>query len=284
MPEEQEAVIQEEQTVASTETQEQQTQETPQEEQIAAPQIEAVDPNGVPWKNRAMEFERKFNEVPNIIEKTVKEALAQTQTQTKPQYTVSQLEQYAQENPQYRGWAEQEKTNLLKQDLEKSFDEKLKVVDQQRSAAQVRQQTESWVVNHPKFKDCFVSDPYGGKQWNMGNPLTQVMANILNQQDPVTGKLVKDRPDGLAIAAEMAYGRFMLSSEPKTQSTVKTLQKQLRQTQKQTMTVGQGVNSSGRSMSAYENAKGNYLKTLSKDDATAMTKEYLKNIGIIKEE
>lgn len=285
-PEEQQQI--QEQPDAQTETTIEQPQEEAPADGQATLQQEEVDERGIPWKNRAMELERKLNEMPTIIQKTVQESLAQNQqaqqTQTKPQYTVAQLEQYAQENPQYRGWVEEQKALIIQQNLEKTFDERLKADRQQQTNAQVRQQTEQWVTNHPKFKDCFVTDFTGNKVWNMQNPITQVMSQILNQQDPITGKLVKDRPDGLAVAAEMAYGRYMLSSEPKTQSTVKTLQKQLRQTQKQTMTVGQGVNSSGKSMSEYAQHKANYEKTYSKDAASAMTKAYLKSIGIIKEQ
>lgn len=288
MEEDQSAVTQEEQQAPSneTQTQEQQTEQKPQDQvevQADAPSPQ-LDERGVDYKYVAQEYRRKLDEMPSVIERTVQEALAKNQqVQAQPKYTVSQLEEYAQANPQYRGWVEEQKATLVRQDLEKVFDEKLKMADQQRSAVQVRQQTEQWVTSHPKFKDCFNTDIGGNKIWNMTNPLTQMMAGILNQQDPVTGKLVKDRPDGLAIAAEMAYGRYMLSSEPKSQSTVKTLQKQLRQTQKQTMTVGQGVNSSGKSMSEVQTHLANYQKTYSSKDAQGATKAYLKSIGIIKE-
>lgn len=293
MEEEQQVVNQKEQTATSTEQQQdqnqiEQTQEQEQTSQAEGQTQQQVDERGVDYRNVAMEYRRKLDEMPGIIQKTVQEALAvsqqQQQLQNKPTYTVSQLEQYAQENPSYRGWVEEQKALLLKQDLEKTFDERLKAERQQTSNAQVRQQTEQWVTSHPKFKDCFVTDLSGGKQWNMNNPLTQLMSNILNQQDPVTGKMVKDRPDGLAIAAEMAYGRYALTQEGKTQNSVQKLQKDLRKVQKQTMTVGTGVNSSSKGMSEYAQHKANYEKTYSKNDATAMTKSYLKSIGIIKEE
>lgn len=295
MPEEQEAVTQEEQTVTSTEqTQEQQTEQTTEQTQTGQEQQtqeqtqtqQQVDERGVDYRNVAMEYRRKLDEMPNVIQRTVEEALAKNQQQVqKPaEYTVSQLEQYAIENPNYRPWVEEQKALLIQKNIQKVTEEQIKAADRQRSDVQTRQQTEQWVVNHPKFKDCFVTDSVGNKVWNMQNPLTQVMSVILNQTDPQTGKAVKDRPDGLAIAAEMAYGRYALSNESKVQTTVQRLQKDLKKTQKQTMTVGSGVRSSGGNASEYATHMANYQKTYSPRDAQAATKAYLKSIGLIKEQ
>jgi hypothetical protein len=293
MEQNEEAVNEEEVSAASNEQvveqQQEQVNEQQNQEQTQAqgqvPLQAQVDERGVDYKNVAMEYRRKLEEVPTLIERTVQQVLEKTQNQTnKPQeYTVAQLEQFAMDNPGHRPWVEEQKALLIQKNIEKSQEERFQAVERQRTEAQIRQQTEQWVTTHPKFKDCFVTDVYGNKQWNMNNQLTQLMSSMLNQIDPVTGKAVKDRPDGLAVAARMAYGEFALNSEPKAQSSMKQLQKELRKTQKQTMVVGQGVSSSSGNMTDYQKHAANYNKSYSPKDAQAMTKSYLKSIGLIKE-
>lgn len=278
--------------IESSATQEQPVQEVVEETPVEAqepqeqPQVQEprldVDEHGVPWKNRAMEYQRKFEEVPNIIRQTVEEA---TKTQQKtPEYTIEQLEQYATDNPQYRPWAEARKAELIQKNLEKTFDAKLQANEAKVREAQLKQQSEQWVTNHPKFKDCFIDTPQG-KQWNYSNPLTQIMGNYLNQPDPVTGKLVKDRSDGLMVAAKLAYADHVLNGENKAATQVSQLKKDLRKAQKTQMVQGAGNPAATTPVrSSIQKSLDTYSKTYKKDDIKNATRAFLAASGLIKED
>jgi hypothetical protein len=288
MSEEEKESVNVEETVASetpvevTETQETQAEvETPVVEQ---PVQEEVDERGVSWKNRAMEYERKLNEVPEIIQKTVNETLERQTQQKAPEYTIDQLEQWAIDNPQYRPQAEKMKYELLQKNIEKSQEAKFKTIEEQRNQQAIRQQSENWVTNHPTFKECFNNDFQGNKVWNMNHPLTQMMSQVLNQPDPITGKLIKDRPDGLVVAAKLAFADYSLNSLNKAKGDVTKLKKDLAKVQRKTMVEGGGQPATKVSANQTQAALQRYNKTYSKTDIADATKGYLKGIGLLKEE
>ena len=109
-----------EETPVEEAEQEQQTEETVAEETPAEEgkeEILAVDEYGVPWKNRAMEKERKFNQlldtIPEYIDKAIKiSAEKYAPKQTEPEYTEEQLDAYARANPEATGWVESKKKEL----------------------------------------------------------------------------------------------------------------------------------------------------------------------------
>lgn len=302
MPEPNQAKVTEEASPTSTETQQpsetQQAETTAAQEQVAEEQTtteqtqevktqpqqtlyEPMDERGIPWKNRAMEAERKANEIPQIIRQTVEEL---TQSQQKPKYTIEQLEQYAIENPQHRPWVEAQKATLIQENLKVVLKGEMEAKERQTQEIAVRQQSEQWVVAHPKFKDCFVTDAGGRKSWNMANPLTHVIGNYLNQVDPATGKLVKDRPDGLVVAAKMAYADHSLNMEPQTIKKVTQLQKDLRKSQKSQMIPAGNAQSTVVTKSNVRKSLDNYNKSYNKSDIQAATKSFLLASGLIKEE
>jgi len=250
-----------------------------------------VDERGIPCRNRAMEAERKLNEFPTSIPKIIEETLAksqqQQQQQQQPKYTkenIPQLRQYAIDNPQYAGWVEQQITDIQLSEQARVVKSEIENFKQEQINSQIRQQSEQYIVNHPVFKDCFVADSYGNKSWNMANPLTQEMANVLNTVDPSTGKMVKDRPDGLRIAAEIAYGRTALTSLNQSKTAMQTLKKDLKKAQKTTLISGGGKPSLPQNQSTVKKALEQYNKTYNKSDISAAVKGYLRASGIIKEE
>lgn len=285
-PQEQVTDQTEEVSSASTPATGEPTQEIPsQETQVTRPQVEAVDEHGVPWKNRAMEAQKRFDQMPDVIKQTVQEALAAKEQ--KPQYSkehIPHLRQYAMEHPEQAQWVENTIEDIRANETKKVVAETLTSFQRQQQDTLVRQQSEAWVANHPEFKGCFTSDPYGNKVWNMTNPLTQMMSQILNQPDPVTGKLVKDRPDGLAVAAELAYGRYALSNKTKVATQVTTLKRDLRKVQKQTVTQGVGTGNAPQAVSSVRKALDNYNRTYNKKDMQEATKEFLRQQGVLKEE
>jgi hypothetical protein len=233
------------------------------------------------WKNISMELRRKLDEVPSTIERTVQEAIQKNvkiqQTQQEPEYTIQQLEEWLMDNPQYKPQVEAKKAEIIQKNLEKSWDAKLKAVEDTKNNEIKRQQAEQWVVNHPKFKDCFANDISGNKVWNMSNPLTQSMNSYLNHPD------VKGRPDGILLAAKMAYADYSLSDEPKAKTEVRKLQKDLKAIQKKTMVQGGGVSAKVNAGSDVQKALQRFNQSYSKDDLRAATKSLLKAQGLISE-
>lgn len=243
-----------------------------------------VDEHGVPWKNRAMEAQKRLEQMPDVIKQTVQEVMS---AQQKPTYTkehIPQLRQYALEHPEQAAWVEGQIEEIRANETKKVVTETLTSFQRQQQDNLIRQQTEVMITSHPEFKQCFTTDAMGNKTWNMANPLTQVMAQILNQVDTTTGKLVKERPDGLAVAAEIAYGRYALSTKGKTQTQVTALKRDLRKVQKQTVTQGVGAGNVGQGPSPVRKALDNYTKTYNKKDMQDATKAFLLKQGIIKEE
>lgn len=262
------------------------SEQTPvQEPEVQRPSVEAVDEHGVPWKNRAMEAAKRFEQMPEVIKQTVQEALeAQNKT---PKYTkehIPQLRQYAQEHPEQSAWVENQIEEIRANETAKVVKESISSFQKEQQNNVIRQQSEAWVTNHPEFKGCFTTDVSGQKTWNMANPLTQAMSQILNTVDPISGKLIKDRPDGLAVAAELAYGRYALSTKGKVATQVTTLKRDLRKVQKQTVTQGAGTGNVAPTVSPVRKALDNYNKTYSRKDMQEATKAFLVQQGVIKEE
>ena len=292
MPEETQDVITEEPSASEQETVNEEAQEQGEEgavtseekETQATQEVEAVDERGVPWKNRAMELERKFGEVPDIIKRTVTEAMTAQQTPKQEQYTIEQLERFAQEQPSYRPWVEQEKAKIIQSNVVSTLQSQREEDKRQATESQIRSQSEQRIVNHPAFKDCFAKDAVGNTVWNYGNPMTQLIGNILNSPDPVTGKLVKDRPDGLSIAAEIAYGRQALSATTITQKQVSQVKKDLRKAQRQMMSTGGSRQASATAKRPIQSSLENYNKTYNKQHIQDATKEFLRASGLIQEE
>lgn len=260
---------------------------TPQEPEPAqAPASQTVldvDEQGTPWKNRAIEAERKFSDVPHIIRQTVEE-LTKANTPAQPEYTIDQLEKYALENPQYRPWVENEKAKIITRNLEKSLDAKLEANKKVQSDEIVRQQSEAWVTQHPKFKDCFTKDAAGRTVWNYQNPLTPIIGNYLQQTDPTTGRPVKERPDGLLVAAKLAYADHALTVEPAQAGKVNQLKRDLRKAQKSQITPPGTPSSSAPARSEVKKALETYNKTYNKSNIHNAVKAFLIADGKIKED
>lgn len=246
---------------------------------------EAVDETGVPWKNRAVEASRKLNEIQSVVKETI-EATLQNQ-QKKQEYTkehIPQLRQYAQDHPEHAVWVDQQIEEIRSRDVANLVKTELTSFQKGQQDAQTRHQAETWITSDPVFKTCFVDTPTG-KVWNQTDPLAQHMMQILNSPDPMTGKLVKDRPDALYVAADMAYGRFARMNLVKGNTQVTKLRKDLARVQKVTNVVSPGKDApAGTPRSPVKKALENYNKTYSKNDIQEATRQHLLGLGFIKEE
>lgn len=231
-----EQVSEKEVDATTAESPEQKTTEQQSTQEQGQAQDETVDEMGVPWKNRAMEWQRKFQETANEenIRRVANEVLEQQkkhQTQEK-EYTIAELEQFAIANPSHRPWVEEQKAIIIQKNVAKITDEKVREVEGKQREALVRQQSEAWVVNHPRLQECMTLDPMGRKVFNPAHPVTQMMGQYMNDPD------MKRRPDALVIAAKLALADYMDAQANKSQKKVKTLEQNLKKIQKATLVEG----------------------------------------------
>lgn len=268
------------------------TPEQGQEQQPAAPVAptpqthpDLFDEHGIPWKNRAVEAARKLQDTASIVKETVQEALqSQNKKEVYTKENIPALKRFAVDNPEQADWVDQQIEDIRSRETANLVEQKLTNHQQKITDAQTRQQAEAWITNDAVFKGCFVDSPTG-KVWNQADPLAQHVMQILNSPDPLTGKLVKDRPDALFIAADMAYGRFARMNMNKSNGQVTQLRKDLRKSQQKTMVPGGGkAPVVAPTRSPVRKALDNFTKSSSKHDLQEATKQHLLGIGVIKEE
>ena len=215
------------------------TQETviPAEEGKTQPEAltEAVDEQGVPWKNRAFEWQRKTQEMSERLPEIIQTELQKFKQSSEPapkKYTVAELEAFAQQSPEYRPWVEEQKAQLLQDQLNKTLDARLKASEEQTQKATLRQQSEAAVVR--QFPNMFVKDANGMVSWNHADPMTQRMSAYLQEPE------LKANPRGLEVAAKLAYADLAMAGVPIKAQVEQKLKTQVKSLEKKVMTEGAG--------------------------------------------
>ena len=262
---------------AASEQETTETNENQQPPHEAGQPSEAVDEFGVPWKNRAMEWQRKFTETTESIPKMVEDALAKKQPQQQ-QYTIAQLEQYASDNPHMRPWVEEEKAKIIQNNVAKVTEEKVREAEMKQRGEAVKAQSFQWAMNHPRLQECFVVNPLGQKMWNPSHPLTQMIGSYMNVPE------IKTRPDAIVVASKLALADYLDFQTTQSQAKNKKLQQNLKKVQKQTLVEGGGSPQVPTSKDSFSKAKEQLARTGSKKDAQVAVTEYLRSIGAIGEE
>lgn len=244
------------------------------------PQVEAVDERGVPYKNLAMEWKRKYEELtekmPDLARQAAQEVLQQQGTQPQQRkYTIAELEAFAQQNPEWRPWAEEEKAKLIREQLVKEVDEKIQSQEKQRESNIKRQQALQYVMQ--TYPEAFVKDSQGRLvSWNNSHPLTQQIIQIMQDE-----RFAKD-PEGLIGAADIAYARYVRQQTPQRLQKEQQMKAEIKNLQKKTLIEGGGKKvQQGVSpyRAAIEKAKSGRI-----EDAKEAFKEILKAQGLLSEE
>lgn len=266
-------VAQDVQEVATPETTE---QVTPEQSGPQTVQNEAVDEFGVPWRERAAEYQRKLTETTERLPQIVEETLArQQQKQQAPQaktYTIQELEQIALQNPDLRPQVEEEKEKIRQSQFLRIIEERdQKVALAERNKSIVRE-SEMAVKNDPNYKDCFNTDALGNKIWNTAHPMTQLIGQYL--QDP----RLNGQPDAIVIASKLARIDYLDKIANKATTQAKVLQANLKREQKKTMVEGGNTVSRG-SVDEFSRAKEELSKTGSAKAAQSAVSAYLKKAG-----
>ena len=288
MPEENEVVKPVEEPTAPTEevvTEEVVTEPAPDQQAEVQPEPapvpdsnQDVDEFGVPWKNRAMEYRRKSEDLAEKLPTMLEEALSKKDD--KPQYSREQLEvfekEYVDSNPNYASWAKtqlreldrKEQADVVKTELAHfkiTQDNQMK--RQQANAYTVKQYPDAFLKG---VNGQFVVDKNGEPVPNMQNPIGQMMTNYLG--DPG----LQQRPDRLFIASKLAYADYVSNTQGQTMRKQQQLKEQVGSLQRQTMTEGSGK-SSPQSIPAHRKALDRLAQTGSVADAKEALSALLKS-------
>ena len=222
--------IDQQETAEATET----TTETPiTQTETGEPQ---VDENGVPWKNRAYEWKRKSEDLaeklPTLIQDAVSKSIGQQQPQQ--QYSVEQLEAFAEqtENPAYKQWAKSELRKLDEEKTAKLIRGEFEKIQKTQQAENTKRQSYQYVAQN--YPEAFLKDTQGNLNWNPQHPLTRMIGQLMENPD------LKGRPDALAIASDIAYGRYARMQGSANQQKNQQLKREVKTLQKRTLVEGGG--------------------------------------------
>ena len=258
----------------SQESTEQSTEQESQETGQSQPAPEAVDEYGVPYKNRAMEWQRKAAEMAENLPKLIQEQLAQARQQPQErQYTIEELESWALDHPEARPQVEAQKARIIQEQIGRDTEQRIKASESKREG-EIKRQTAYQYVNKT-YPEMFTKDALGNSQWNNQHPMTQQLGYIM--QD----KRFANDPEGLMAAADIAFARYSRMQLPQNQKKVKVLQQQVKKIQQKTLLEGAGQSGDTQRKSNFQKAKAEFVRTGSKESGSTAIREYLKEKGVI---
>lgn len=246
--------------------------------------VEALDDSGVPFKNRAAEWKRKYQELtdrmPDLADEAARKALEERQAQSNKQSRedrINELRTLASDNPELSQEAEGEIRRLEKEDLKETLRDEIKQVRKEskkasQAEAKKRQSLEYVQKAYPKAFNKNKQGKVVG--WDNTNPMTQQIAQIMQDNR------FKNDPEGLMAAADIAYARYSRSQEPKKQQKQKELKAEVKDAQKKAMTEGGGTNAQP-STEPYREALDRAKKTGKLGDAKKAMKEIFKSKGTL---
>lgn len=252
----------------------QETAEQVSQEQGQA--LQDVDEYGVPWKNRAMELQRKLADTAESLPKMIEETLAKKQAQPQQEYSIAQLEAYALEHPEYRPWVEEQKEVLREKRIEEKLTKKQEEDRKVQQNENARQNAERALLNDPRYSEAFVELPNGQKTWNPNSRLTQLMSQYMNNPR------LKGDPEAVLIAAKLARADLLDSTAPQSQQALSSLKRENEKLKSKTMVEGSGVQLQQQVKDTFKEAVSNFKKTGSKEAQKIAVREYLKRTGILK--
>ena len=225
-------------------------------------------------KNKAIEFERKFTNSQRELQE-VKETLqeikaAMTQpAQSNPQYSEDQLEAALSSGSltsQQESYARSELNRIRSEQAKKDRESLRNEIKQDFKNEQTRIQAEQAVLSDPRFSEAFVKLPGGQVQWNQQSPLAAQISSYLNTPD------LKDRPDGILIAAKLAYAD---TAAVQGQTNLVQARREAQQAKGRTLVEGGGVPHSPGKVDPFRDSMSR-LKQGDKHAGRDAVKEFLK--------
>lgn len=274
-----------EQQAETTATETTATQETTEQSQgdsqatspaVSTPiNADLYDERGVPWKNVAMEHKRKFEETQTNLPKLVAEEVAKTtQAAQQKKYTIAELEQFAQANPEHRAWVEEEKAKVVEERIADKWNQHLESNNKaQNEAIRRKESFQQVVTNYPNLA---IKDQSGNfVSWNHLDPMTPIFAGYMARPEFQV-------PGGDVIAAKCAFADLQQQRSPQTQKTIQALKSQVKKAQAATFVEG-----GGRKVSEGVSPTKKHLDKVSQtgrsEDAAGVFREIHKQMGMTKE-
>ena len=250
----------------------QQQAETTETTETQTPVVPATNPDvdefGVPWRNRAAEWQRKSEQLTEKLPQIIEEQLRKVVQPQQPTYTYEQLEAYKLENssnPNAVAWATGQQRELQKTEQRKMFEDIVGQRDKVREAEVARQQSFDYVQKtYPEAMD-------------VNHPIAQGIKSLMQNPE------LANNPWGLSAAADIAYGRYMRSQAGNIQQTNSQLKREVKTLQKNSLTEGAGrkvVTTPSPQQTAMERVR----KTGSIRDAESAVGAILRQKGILPEE
>lgn len=232
-----------------------------------------VDEKGIPYKNRFMEYQRKYTEaerrlstletnLPEIIQNAVKGAIPAQQAE--PKYSKEQLIQFknSTDDVQHRVWAETELEKLRTKEIEEIYTKQFTQREQKERVA--REQNEAFNAVRNKYGVMF--NPDGS--WNNNHPLTQEMGRIYQSRDAF-----KNDGYGLLAAADIAFSNYALSKSPDLARKEIKLKREVKKLQKATLVEGSGSAEKPQANSMVKTLKDRYFQSGKPEDLSAWQRE-----------
>lgn len=202
---------------------------------VPAAQLD-VDEFGVPWKNRAMEYRRKSEDLIDKLPQMIEEKLKTVAQPAAPQYTYEQLEAYKLQNvtdPNVVAWATGEQRKMQQVENRRMFEEVVGGREKVNKVEIAKQQALTYVQN--TYPEAFTRDGNGAiVSWNETSPITQQIRGLMQNPE------LANNPMGLSAAADIAYGRVARTQTPILQKKVAQGNADLKQAQKVSLTEGAG--------------------------------------------
>lgn len=272
--EEQEVVTNAEDTATATDQQEQTPDSGLVNTAITENEVVDKDERGVPWKNRALEYERKFGELADKIPSIIEQKLNELKPSQPQEYTFEQIDQIVDADPRYKNWGESEKEKLRMKRIREEFDRAIKANEKAKEAEIVKQRSYEYVVNN--YPQAFQKDSNGRPvAWDNSNPLTMEIGRLM--QDP----RLANEPDGLVVASDLAFARLYRNQMPKAQNQVKTLKKIIKKQENAQMIEGSGKQAQTK-IDPTKDARERLQKSGSIKDASELVAAHLRSKGFIK--
>jgi len=236
-----------------------------------------VDEFGVPWKNRAMEAQRKQDKTAEELSE-IKTMLQDGQGQPKEkELTLGELQAFARDtdNPDYQRWAYDEIGKLQKNESAALIKQELAGWKKDQDTEKLKIDTFNTVIN--RNPDIAIRDKAGNfVDWNPKSPLLQRMDHYMNNPR------INSQPDALEIAEAYAIRDLTVSNSPYINQKITDQKNKIANLQKQTLVEG-GKNITPQNVSPRQ-AAINQAQSGQMNDATVAMKEILKATGTIKEQ
>lgn len=235
---------------------------------------EAQQASPRPQINIDGEWRRKYEGLVDNLPKLIEEQVTKVQQPKEREYTVSELESFAQQNPEHRPWVEEQKLKLIEDRIGKRFDEQRKADVERVKHDQIRSQAEQQVVNDQRFSEAFIVNANGAKTINPQSKLAQLMSSYMEEmrRDGI------NRPDAILIAAKLARADLLDVQNPQTEQKLDSIKRQNQQLKSKMMIEGGGQQTGQSLKDSFVEARERLAKTGTRKDAQMAVREYLRKI------